>query len=99
MFYIIFTIIKKDRKGKQTPKRVCVWDGGRVIVGLGAFPSSKGPNALGSRVQRLGRELKPYWLRYAVGGALGVGYLKLCSIVAERVFQLVWHRRRTASTV
>ena len=43
---------------------------------------------------RRGRELKPDWIRSPVGGASLLGYLTLCSIVADCVFQLVRLRSR-----
>lgn len=62
--------------------------------GVGQGPGHhRGPKMLPGRVESWGRELPLHWLRNTTGGVFWLWYLMLCSIVAEWVFQLVWHRR------
>lgn len=78
---------------------VCTYYWGSIACWAGddGVASSKGPKMLPGRVERWEREAKPDWSRSRVGGASQLGYLTLCSIVAECVFQLVWPRKRWLS--
>lgn len=75
---------------------VCTYCWGSIPCWAGGdgFSSSKGPKMLPGRVERWEREAKFDWLKSQVGGASRLGYLTLCSIVAECVFQLVWLKTR-----
>lgn len=59
----------------------------------------KGTRNVTRQGTELGRVLEADWSRKAGGGASRLGYLRLCSIVADCVFQLVWLRRRGTPTV